>query len=126
MYADDLVIYYQANENEAKEVINCLNTYCEWTGQNINWDKSVVHFRRNTIGNMKAKVLDILNMKECSHNDTYLGNLFCRFKTRKEAFQPLLDKLTGKLMGWKEKALSLAGRSVLAKVVAMSIPTYVM
>lgn len=36
MYADDLVIYCKASEEEALEVISCLNLYCEWTGQKIN------------------------------------------------------------------------------------------
>lgn len=32
MYADDLVIYCQATNEEAMEVTNCLETYSSWTG----------------------------------------------------------------------------------------------
>lgn len=47
MYADDLVIYCKATEEEVREVHHCLQTYCQWTGQAINWGKSLVHFSRN-------------------------------------------------------------------------------
>lgn len=126
MYVDDFVIYCQANEAEAKEVKHCLETYCQWTRQMINWDKSVVHFSRNTTGNMKANVCEILGMKECNHTGSYLGNPFCNFSSRYAAFQFLMDKLSRKLAGWKEKTLSLAGRSTLVKTVAMAVPSYVM
>lgn len=32
MYVDDLIIYCQANLEEANEVVNYLNLYCSWTG----------------------------------------------------------------------------------------------
>lgn len=48
MYADDLIIYCKANEAEAREVVACLQLYCEWIGQQINWKKSVAHFTKNT------------------------------------------------------------------------------
>lgn len=47
MYADDLVIYCKADMEETREIKNCLDLYCEWTGQRINWDKSDIHFNSN-------------------------------------------------------------------------------
>lgn len=43
-----------------------------------------------------------------------------------KVFQTLTDKLAGKLAGWKQRALSLGGRTTIIKAVAMSIPSYVM
>jgi len=44
--------------------------------------------------------------------------------SRKEAFQPLLDKVLSKVTGWQAKTLSQAGRTVLIKSTAAAIPTY--
>ena len=39
-------------------------------------------------------------------------------------FKGLLERITNKVMGWKEKHISKAGREVLIKTVAQAIPTY--
>lgn len=101
MYADDLVIYCQASIAEASEVLSCLNTYCSWTGQTINLDKSSIHFSANTPAPTKATICNLMHIPECSHNGTYLANPLCRFQSKSVAFQPLIDKLARKLAGWK-------------------------
>lgn len=75
---------------------------------------------------MKTKICKILEMKECSHVDLYLGNSFCRFDSINDAFGNLIDKLLRKLAGWKEKNLSLFGRTTMVKSVEIAVPTYVM
>lgn len=65
-------------------------------------------------------------MRECNHKGAYLGLPFCKGNANVKAFQPLVDKLKGKLGGWKSKTLSQAGRSVLIKVVAQALPVYSM
>lgn len=126
MYADDLVIYCKANEKEVWEAESCLNLYCQWTGQKINWDKSIIHFSNNTSRHIRREMCSLLSMRECSHTGMYLGSPFCKFGSKNLAFQHLKDKLANKLMGWKQKALSLAGRTVLIKAVAMTLLTYTM
>ena len=39
-------------------------------------------------------------------------------------FKGLLERITNKVMGWKEKHISKAGREVLIMTVAQAIPTY--
>ena len=41
-------------------------------------------------------------------------------------FRELQERLTKRVMGWKEKNISKAGREVLIKMVAQAIPTYSM
>ncbi|GAV75228.1 LOW QUALITY PROTEIN: hypothetical protein CFOL_v3_18707, partial [Cephalotus follicularis] len=55
----------------------------------------------------------------------YLGLPAWIGKSRKSMFQSLKDHVWGKLKGWKEKSLSVAGKEVLIKAVA-SLPTYFM
>lgn len=97
-----------------------MNLYCSWTRQSINWDKSSVHFSKNTNAAVRSSLCHILNMKECLHIGSYLDNPFYNYKSKKAIF----DRMAAKLAGWKTKNLSLVGRTVLIKAVAIAIPYY--
>jgi hypothetical protein len=56
----------------------------------------------------------------------YLGLPLMFGTSRKDAFQPLIDKVISKINGWRAKTLSQAGRTVLIKSTAAAIPTYAM
>lgn len=126
MYADDLVIYCKANSSEALEVKSCLDTYCQWTDQRINWDKSDIHFGPNVSRHTRRAICELLNMRVCTHNSKYLGSPFCKFNSKSTAFNYLAERLAAKLASWKSKHLSFAGRTTLIKSVSMVIPSYVM
>ena len=40
MYADDIMLFAKANSNEVQILDKCIVTYCEWSGQSINRNKS--------------------------------------------------------------------------------------
>lgn len=126
MYTDDLVIYCKENKEEVKEVCECLNQYCLCTSQSINWDKFSVHFSSNMRTRDKNRLCSMLNMKECSHSSTYLGNRWCNFKSRNNAYKHLIGMLDSQLSGWTQMHLSIARMSVLIKSVAIAIPSYTM
>lgn len=80
MYADDLIIYCKANINEAKSVTEYLQLYCSWSGQEINWHKSSIHFSSNVSRRYRNNLMAVMGIHECSHKGTYLGHAFCKFK----------------------------------------------
>ena len=47
-------------------------------------------------------------------------------RNKKNTFKEVKEKLAKKLVGWKEKLLSKAGKEVLIKATAQAIPTYTM
>ena len=47
-------------------------------------------------------------------------------KSKVNTFKDLQEKIARRVMGWKEKFISKAGREVLIKTVAQAIPTYSM
>lgn len=57
IYADDLVIYYRAIVEEAEAILSCLNLFCSWFGQAINFGKFSVHFSSNTMLEVKSEII---------------------------------------------------------------------
>jgi predicted PurR-regulated permease PerM len=47
-------------------------------------------------------------------------------KTKSPAFSDILEKVQGKIEGWRSKTLSQVGKTILVKVVASAIPSYAM
>ncbi|KAL0402832.1 UNVERIFIED_CONTAM: LINE-1 retrotransposable element O protein [Sesamum radiatum] len=123
-YADDLTIFCRADERDAEAVQRCLNFFEEWSSQVTNSRKSMIHFSENVPNRQKRIIQDILRMPECNHRVKHLGLPFCKPKSRTEAFHELLEKMSNKLSLWKSKNLSRAGKMVLIKNVAQSIPVY--
>lgn len=126
MYADDLVIYCKADLNEDKEVINCLQLYCSWIGQAINWNKSSIHFNSNVNSQLRGEITRAMNIQDCLHKGKYLGHPFFQLKSKTEAYKTVMERLENKLSGWRKKTLSMAGRLVLVKAVTNAIPSFVM
>ncbi|KAL0408606.1 UNVERIFIED_CONTAM: putative ribonuclease H protein [Sesamum radiatum] len=123
-YADDLTIFCRAEETDAITVRRCLSKFEEWTSQCTNSSKSMVHFSRNVTNKQKEAILEALQMPECNHRAKHLGLPFCKPKSRTQTFNELVVKMQGKLSLWKAKNLSRAGKMVLIKNVAQSIPVY--
>lgn len=126
MYVVDLVIFVKENDKKANKVRRVLQLYCDNTGQEINWAKSTVHFSHNVPKQEKGNLCRILGMQECNHKGKYLGQPFCHFKTKAVAFNGILENLSRKLSGWKQRNLSMAGRMVLIKSVVQALPSYTM
>lgn len=74
----------------------------------------------------RTELCAAMGIQECSHRCTYLGHPFCKFKSKNEACKDVMDKLSNKLAGWKQKILSMAGRIVLIKAVAQALPSFIM
>ena len=62
-------------------------------------------------------------MMDC---EKYLGPPMACGKSKVTTFKEMQERITKRVMGWKEKFISKAGREILIKTVARSIPTYTM
>ena len=58
--------------------------------------------------------------------DSYLGSPTLIGKRKYDTFAFIKERVWKKIQGWKGKLLSRAGKEVLIKDVAQSIPTYTM
>ncbi|XP_050238019.1 uncharacterized protein LOC126687502 [Mercurialis annua] len=69
---------------------------------------------------------DIMGYKVVSQFKKYIGLPTMVDWSKKPIFGFLRDRLHKRVLGWKEKFLPKAGREVLIKSIAQSIPTYIM
>ena len=62
-------------------------------------------------------------MEDC---ETYLGLPMIGGKSKVDKFKCLQEKITKKVIGWKEKIISKARREMIIKMVVQAILTYTM
>ncbi|XP_075645304.1 uncharacterized protein LOC142616311 [Castanea sativa] len=115
-----------ANKDEVQVVSYTLQLYAEASGQCINLEKSSAYFSSNVSVEHKAWIVDKLKVKVVERFDSYLGLPTLIGRRKYDSFAFLKERVWKKMQGWKGKLLSRAGKEILIKVVAQSIPTYTM
>ncbi|KAG8369712.1 hypothetical protein BUALT_Bualt14G0042400 [Buddleja alternifolia] len=124
MYADDLLIFGKTNDHNVDGIAEVISVYEQWSGQLVSTEKTVVHFSKKVSRNVRHSVCGKLGFQECNHKIKHLGLPFCKPATRCRDFSELIERVEKKLSSWKAKCLAHAGRNVLVKSVAQSLPVY--
>jgi hypothetical protein len=125
-FADDSLILMKARINNLKELKHILEVYEQASRQVINKDKSSIIFSPNTRNYVRDQVKAIISIQSEVRSGNYLGLPISVGKSKKKTFKYLKRRIWSRIQGWQEKLLSKAGKEILIKVVAQSIPTYAM
>ena len=56
----------------------------------------------------------------------YLGLPSLIGRSKKQVFTEIKERVGKKMLGWKEKLLSIGGKEILIKVMVQAMPTYIM
>ena len=126
LFVDDSQLFCRETKTEVEVVNDILKTYAQASGQSINLEKSSVYFSNNTPNCQKEEIKQILGVREVDWFESYLGLPTFVGRSKYHSFSYLKDRLCKKLQGWKGMLLSRAGKEILIKAVAQSIPTYTM
>ena len=78
----------------------------------------------NTTPEVKEQIKQLFGARVMTECERYLGLPIATGKSKVNTFKDLQEKITKRVMGWKEKTISKAGREVLIKTVAQAIPMY--
>ena len=65
LFAYDSLLFFRANVESAQEVKDLLQTYCRASGQQVNMDKSSIHFIKGVSESTKGEIMDLLDV----HNE---------------------------------------------------------
>jgi hypothetical protein len=124
MFADDLMLFTKASRKEATVLNECLDTYCLWSGQQINRDKSGIIFSKMVCNSNRRWIKGELQMKKLPLDAFYLGTPMFSSKCKTKDFKYLIERTEARLQGWRSKCLSWAGRRTLINSVALALPMY--
>jgi hypothetical protein len=125
-FADDLVIFTTATFGEASLIKSCLDKYGHWSGQMVNIQKSNILFSKNIASATITAIHAILPYDRTPVSAKHLGLSLLIGQSKSAAFSDILDKVQGKIEGWRSKSLSWAGKNILVKVVASAMSSFLL
>ncbi|KAK3184524.1 hypothetical protein Dsin_031810 [Dipteronia sinensis] len=103
-----------------------LKKYESWTGQRVNQEKLAIFFSKQLSLRRKNEILNEMGFVEGKFPFTYLGVPIVDGKLRVSQFDPLIQKISKKIEGWKSRLLSQGGRLVLLRHVLSSMPLHLL
>ncbi|KAI0515490.1 hypothetical protein KFK09_008154 [Dendrobium nobile] len=108
LYADDLLVFAKANQDNAHCLNTILSSFANFSGLRVNSSKSKILFSKNSC--LDQDISNILNIPISTAPINYLGIPIFTRKLKICDFQPLIHKISVSLDGWKARTLSMAGR----------------
>ena len=126
LFADDSLLFFEANSESAMRVRDILRRYCDASGQCVNTEKSSIYFSKCVPDSMRDEIKNVLDVHTESLSEKYLGLPTDVGKAKEGCFRYLKDRIWKHIQGWMEKCMSASGKEVLIKSVAQSIPVFSM
>ena len=125
-FADDCLLFCRATSFECEKIQNILAWYEVASGQQVNSDKTMAFFSRNTSKAIQGELQILSRVPVIRNYEKYLGLPSFVGRQKKVCFNQIKERIWAKMQGWKEKLLSQAGKDVMIKAVIQSILTYSM
>lgn len=125
-FADDLVLFAEASQEQINIIKTCLEKFSRASGQRINLKKSQIFFSKNVNTAEAQRIATLANIPPTINLGKYLGVPSIHGRLTNSLFTPILDKIDARLNGWKMRYLTLAGRHILAQSILHTIPYFSM
>lgn len=122
-YADDAIFMGDWEINNIRNLSKILRCFHATSGLQVNFHKSKL-FGIGTSHNQASQWARSLGCVAGSLPFIYLGVPVGANMSHKKHWQPVIDRFSNKLSGWKARNLYFGGRLTLVKSVLSSLPTY--
>jgi hypothetical protein len=126
LFADDTLLFFKANGDQALRIKQTLDTYAAGTGQVINPSKCSILFSASCPQYTQVQVRQILGVEHQTFEAKYLGLPTPDGRMNKGKYESLQERLSKYLMEWGDSLLAQSAREILIKAIAQALPTYVM
>ncbi|XP_075653885.1 uncharacterized protein LOC142624235 [Castanea sativa] len=117
-FANDSIIFCKASIKECDSLQRVLKVYELASRQQLNRAKTSLYFSSNIAREVQEEIKSRFGAQVIKQHEKYLGLPLLVGKNKKNTFREIKEKLARKLVGWKEKLLSKAGKEILIKAVA--------
>ena len=121
LYADDTTLLLPGKEEVLRQAIGIFNKFRISSGLTLNLSKCEV-LRIGSLRNSNAPLCSELNLRWANHNVSALGVVFSTNQNtiKKLNYEPQLEKIQNVSNMWRDRDLSLIGKIVVLKALAIS------
>ena len=120
-FADDALFFFKAVPKNCWAIKNILTSFCEKSGEMINFDKSHVIFSPNTPQKFRTIMRKPLGVAEKSKIGIYLGCPMEVDGRTTSVFNSVTTKIVDKISSWKFTNLSQTGKLILINTILISL-----
>ncbi|XP_018473790.2 uncharacterized protein LOC108845015 [Raphanus sativus] len=122
-FADDILVFTDGSSRSLRGVLKVMDQFARIYGLHINASKSSLYASGQTVTPMLAEA-ERIGLKIGKLPIIYLGMPLTTKALTKQEYEPLIDKVRRRMLSWKNKCLSYAGRLQLIKSVISSIVNF--
>jgi hypothetical protein len=126
LFADDVMLFCEANVEQVQVVMSTLDDFCTASGLKVNTLKSKAMCSRMVQVDRKHALKEVSDIRFVADLGHYLGFPLVKGRVSKDVYNDILDRVQKKLASWKGNLLNKAGRACLVKSVTTAIPVYTM
>jgi hypothetical protein len=126
MFADDCLLFFQANPTQAAVIKSAITTFEEGSGQLLSANKCSILFSESCLEQCQQQVKQILQVTRESFEDKYLGFPTPEGRMRNGRLQSPKERLSKRMNSWAERFMDMGAKDLLIKSVAQAIPNHIM
>lgn len=94
-------------------MIQCLDLFCAASGAKVSSSKTKIYLSKNANPALSEALCRISGFEITTNLGNYLGTPIMEGRMSGKIFDPVIDCVRSRLLGWSASTLSLAGRVVL-------------
>jgi hypothetical protein len=126
LFADDSILFFKLDGNQAEHVRDLLALFENGTGQKLSPSKCSLLTRQGADTMIIEEVRRILGIEKVGVDEKYLGLPLPTERFKRGQVQSIEEHYVKRMSAWNERTLSQVAREVLIKFVAQALPTYIM